>query len=62
MNAFEQMRRRDVGHVERRILTQQHDLPVPQMFRTRVRKVIVVAGDIAHIERVPARQQPVAVK
>ncbi len=36
VDALQQVRRCDVGHVERRVLAQQHDVPFCQVFDARL--------------------------
>ncbi len=55
MNSFEQMRRCDVGHVERRILPQKHDVHLPEIFDARLAQSIVSADLVLHLERRPSR-------
>ena len=62
VNALEQMRRRDVGHVEGRILAQQHHVAVRQILGARLRHLVVGADLVDDLKRLAARQQAVAMQ
>ena len=51
VDALEQMRRRDVGHVERRVLPQQHHVPVGEVFRARAVELVVAADLVLDRQR-----------
>ena len=51
MDALEQMRRRDVVEIERRVLTQQHHVERRQRRALSVAEREMVAGLVAHAER-----------
>ena len=55
MDALKHMRRADIGEVERRVLAQQHDVARRQIGRTRLAKGEMIAGDVAHLERLHRR-------
>ena len=50
----------DVGHVERRVLPQQDDVEFGQLGALRLAEGEMVAGLVAHIERLHGREYPVA--
>jgi hypothetical protein len=51
MDALEEMRRRDVGHVERRVLPHQHDVDAREIEALGGVDAVMVALDVAHRER-----------
>ncbi len=57
VDALQQMRRRDVGHVERRVLPEQHHIPSAQVLHARIGELVVIARLVEHRQRRPARQQ-----
>ncbi len=62
VNALEKMRRRDVGHVERRVLAQQHHVALRQILHARSRQLVVAALLVVDFECRAARQQLVTVQ
>ncbi len=62
MDALEQVRRRDVGHVEGRVLAQQHDVAAGQVLGARVGQLVVRADLVLDMQRLAAREQAVAVQ
>ena len=60
MDALEQMRGRDVGHVERRVLAQQDDVEFGQLGALRLAEREVVADLVAHLERLHGGEHLVA--
>ena len=55
MDAFEQMRGRDVGHVERRILPHKDDIRARQVVGAGVTEREVIARNVAHSHGTHAR-------
>ncbi len=62
MDALQEMRRRHVGHVERRILAQKHDIPVREVLDAGGGKPVVISGLVLDRQRMPAREQLPAVE
>ena len=62
VDALEQVRRGDVGHVERGILTEQDNVLGQEIHGPRVRQPIVVADAVEHVEGRAAGEQTIAVK
>ena len=60
MDALEQVRGGDVGHVERRVLAQQHHVEVGEVLGARVGQAVVRAGLVLDLQRRAARDQPAA--
>ena len=58
MDALQQMRGRDVGHVERRVLAQQDHVQLGEIDGARVGKLEVAAGLVLDGERGAVREQP----
>ena len=58
MDALEQMRGRDIGEVERRILPQQHHVERGQLDAPRLAEREMVAVRVAHLERLHRREHP----
>ena len=50
MDALQQVRGGDVGHVERRVLAQQDGVELGEVHRARIGEPVVVAGLVLHRE------------
>ena len=58
MDALEQMRGRDIGEIERRILPQQHDVEFRERRSPRLAQREMVAGLVADAERLDVWRTP----
>ena len=59
---FEKMRRGDVGEVERRVLPQQDDVECGKRLAPRLAEGEVIAGLVAHGEKLDRRHQLLALQ
>ena len=57
MDAFQKMRRGDVGEVERRVLPQQDDVEIGQRFALRLAEREVIAGLVAPVQPLTVRDE-----